>query len=315
MSGSTPTEPLQADIGRVAVVGAGVIGRSWALLFLRNGLDVALVEPDADRRAAAMDWIGAEGCDMSRCHPTDDLATASSRADWVQECGPDTLTAKRAIFAAVDAAAPPGTIIASSGSTFDPTELAGRLRYPGRALLVHPFNPPHLLPAVEIVPGTATDAVIVSIAQNFMTRMGRSPVVLNRYVPGLIINRLQGALMREAFDLYRTGVGDMAAIDACIADGLALRWVSVGTFGTNHTNADGGISEYFTKYPDWSEEMAALTAEAPTFTVEFTAKLGEDADRAFSGASVTDLIAWRDRLIRATLAAKAGDPPPWRKQN
>jgi 3-hydroxyacyl-CoA dehydrogenase len=301
---------MPKTVKTAVVIGAGVIGRSWALLFLGHGCSVTLVEPDALRRAAATDWILAQGGGTEMLTLTDDLADACRAADWIQECGPDTAVAKQAIFRVADQHAPSSAVLASSGSTFDPTDLQTGLRHPGRVLLVHPFNPPHLLPAVELVPGLATEAETLARATAFMKALGRVPVVLQRYVPGLVINRLQGALMREAFDLYDSGIADIAGIDRCIADGLALRWLSVGTFGTNDTNADGGIGEYFSKFPDWSDEMAALSAKAPVFTADYVTRLASDMRQAVGGTGPSDLAGWRDRMIRAVLALKHDDPGP-----
>ncbi|MEO1018207.1 MAG: 3-hydroxyacyl-CoA dehydrogenase NAD-binding domain-containing protein [Pseudomonadota bacterium] len=294
----------------ITIVGAGPIGRSWAALFLEKGLKVHLIDLNEIILDEAHAWL------QETTEARDKLTLARGYSDWpsdcewVQECGPDDRAIKRAILSAVSEKASPDAIIASSCSTFDPIDLALDVKHPEQLLLVHPFNPPHVIPGVEVVPSQKTSHEVTNRATSFLRSIGRSPIVLKTYVEGLIINRLQGALMREAFSLYCDNIADIASIDACIADGLALRWVSVGTFGTNHTNADGGIGEYFTKYADWTEIMEGLASSAPVFTPEFVAKLKHETQNHFGDASVSDLSKWRDRTVQAVLEQKKKDPRP-----
>lgn len=304
---------MSASFKDISVIGAGPIGRSWALHFLKHGKSVCLIDLNETVLTQAREWIEGNLGQKSHLTTATDIESGVQKARWIQECGPDDLSIKQSILQKADAHAQPDCIIGSSCSTLDPTALAQGLSHPERVLLVHPFNPPHILAAVEIVPGELTSAEIVDAAAAFMLSVDRSPIILNAYIEGLLINRLQGALMREAFWLYTSGVSDIESIDTCIADGLALRWISVGTFGTNHTNADGGIGEYFSKYPDWKEAMDDLTAQSPQFTPEFVDQLDRDVNKRFKNTSVPELAQWRDRLVQAVIDEKAKTPKPWER--
>jgi L-gulonate 3-dehydrogenase len=298
----------------VVIIGAGPIGRSWAQLCLRNNKTVHLIDRNETVLEEARKWLDIKSVPDGKISFAKDYAACPVDVDWVQECGPDHLAIKKDILKSITVHVSEKAIIGSSCSTFDPTELAHSVNKPERFLLVHPFNPPHLIPGVEVVPGAATSKQAIEQISSFLRAVGQSPIVLKTYVEGLILNRLQGALMREAFALYREGIADVGSIDTCIADGLALRWVSVGSFGTNHTNADGGIKEYFTKYADWTQTMEGLTASAPTFTADFVAKLAADF-AAYSGtATVAEMCEWRDRIILAVTDAKRKDPHPGKKE-
>src|SRR5262249_16049702 len=148
----------------------------------------------------------------------------------------------------------------------DPAAIAAGLAGARRFLVAHPFNPPHIIPAVELLPAPETDPEIVTAAATFLSACGRTPVRLSRYVNGYLGNRIQAAVVREALHLAETGVAEAEAVDAMIRDGLALRWATIGNFGANHTNADGGMVEYFTRYGDaYRELMADLSSAPPTF--------------------------------------------------
>ena len=239
-------------ISTVAVIGTGVIGASWAACFLSRGLDVVAADPapgaeDALRRAVAAHWPTMEAMGLApgasphrlRFLPMEDAAAA---ADFVQENGPERLDVKRDLFARLDAAAAPHVVLASSSSTLMMTEVQGACAHPGRVVLGHPFNPPHLIPLVEVCGGRDTSEDAVATAMAFYTICGKHPIRLRREMRGHVANRLQAALWQEAMHLVREGVASVADIDAAIAHGPGLRWALLGPFLNLHlSGGPGGI--------------------------------------------------------------------------
>jgi 3-hydroxyacyl-CoA dehydrogenase len=249
---------------RVAVIGTGVIGASWAAWFLARGLDVVAWDPapgaeEALTRAVAAHWPVLERMGLSPGAAPDRIAIASSPeasvegADFVQENGPERLDLKRDLFRRMDAVAPPPVVLASSSSTLLMSEVQSACAVaPGRVLLGHPFNPPHLIPLVEVVGGTATEDAAIERALAFYAAVGKKPIRLRREVKGHVANRLQAALWQEAFHLVREGVADIADIDAAIAHGPGLRWALLGPFLNLHlSGGEGGIGALFDK-PLWA---------------------------------------------------------------
>lgn len=253
---------MSEGIGRVAVIGTGVIGAGWAALFLARGLDVAAWDPapgaeDALRRAVEGHWPALEAMglapgaapDRLRWHPSAEEAVAS--AGFVQENGPERLDLKREVFARLDRAAPPDAVLASSSSTLTASEFQKGCARPGRVLLGHPFNPSHLIPLVEVVGGRQTEGWAIERAMAFYRAVGKHPIRLKRESRGHVANRLQAALWQEAFHLVREGVADVADVDAAIAHGPGLRWALLGPFLNLHlSGGEGGIGALFDK-PLW----------------------------------------------------------------
>jgi len=310
-------------ISTVAVVGTGVIGRSWAQVFARAGCNTRVYDPDRTQMQRALDAIArsvdydvAEGFEtpasalacMERLSPHADLAAALSGAGYVQESGPEDLRLKRAIHAELDHLADPSTILASSTSAMDMTEIASGLRGAARCIVAHPVNPPHVVPVVEVLPGKQTDPAVVSRTMEFLHAVGQTPVPMNFYVPGFLLNRMQAALLREALQLVERGVADVAAVDAVIRDGLGLRWALMGPFGVANTNADGGAREYFTRYGQAYVELMNDLSPTPAFNPEQIERWGRATD-AMVGATPRDrLRAWRDRLVRGIRRLKQEQP-------
>ena len=187
---------------------------------------------------------------LERVERVIELGAALEGCGWVQESAPERLEIKRALFHELDRRAPQDAILASSTSALDPAALFDDLPGARRCLVAHPFNPPHIIPVVEVLPSPSTDPAVTEAAVAFLADCGRTPVPMRRYVVGFLGNRIQAAVVREALHLVETGVADAAAVDAVIRDGLALRWATIGNFGANHTNAEGGIVQYFTRYGD-----------------------------------------------------------------
>ena len=259
-----------AEVQRVAVVGTGVIGASWAALFLARGLDVVATDPspgaeDRLRTDVAAHWPSMEpvdGASPDRLTFTPDPAQAVAGADFVQENGPEREDVKHQLFAVLDTAARPEVVLASSSSGMLPSAIArGCPAHPERVLIGHPFNPPHLIPLVEVVGGSTASASAVRAAVAFYRAVGKGPITLNKEVPGHLANRLQAALWREAVHMVAEGVASVADVDAAISEGPGLRWALMGPHTTFHLAGGEGGMEHFMRHL-----MPAVTGWWPAST-------------------------------------------------
>jgi L-gulonate 3-dehydrogenase len=306
-------------IETVAVIGTGVVGRSWARVFSRAGCRTRLYDGDlaqVERALAWLDecataeaaegWTSAEEAQASRALVSGhtDLAEAVAGAGYVQESSPEQLAVKQPLFAALERAAGPATILASSTSALDMTAIASGLATAARCVVAHPVNPPHVIPAVEIVPGRATDPAIVERTAAFLRSVGQTPVVMNHYVNGFLLNRMQAALWQEAIHLVESGAADVDAVDAVIRDGLGLRWALLGPFGVGNTNADGGVREYFQRYGGTLRGIMDELGPIPRLDAEQIERLGRATDTMAGDTSRPAIRAWRDRLVRRIVRMK-----------
>jgi carnitine 3-dehydrogenase len=244
---------MTATVDRVAVVGAGTIGASWATLFLAHGLEVEVYDPapDVERRVRdfiagawpAMTRLGlAKDADPERLRFHADPAEAAEGAPFVQESGPENLAAKQALFARMEQGLERDAIVASSTSGLLPSDLQAARIGPERYLVAHPFNPPHLMPLVELVGGRATDAAVIERAAAFYRAVGKRPITIRREMLGHVANRMQVALYREAIHLALEGVASIEDIDAAIAYGPGLRWAIMGPHMLHHlAGGEGGL--------------------------------------------------------------------------
>ncbi|MCJ2015629.1 3-hydroxyacyl-CoA dehydrogenase [Methylobacterium sp. J-076] len=265
----------------VAIVGSGLIGRAWAMIFARAGWDTRLFDP-ADGVAAAAVPLCAEGlrtlaahglCDdpegaAQRIRAVGGLADALAGCTFVQENGPEREDVKRALFAELDAHAPPGTVIASSSSAIRCSLFTEALPGRGRCLIGHPVNPPHLIPLVEISGAPWTDEAALTRARAVYEAIGQVPVTVLKEVEGFILNRLQGALLAEAFRLAAEGYVTPQDLDRTVADGLGLRWSFMGPFETIELNAPGGIADYCARYTGFYKRLAAAPPPPSVYEAE-----------------------------------------------
>ena len=307
---------------RVAVVGTGVIGASWTALFLARGLDVVATDPapDAEKRLRAglaehwpvLERRGlAEGAAPDRLTFVTDPADAVAEAGFVQENGPERLDVKHQLFARLDAAAPPGTVLASSSSGLLPSAIArGCPEHPERVLIGHPFHPPHLIPLVEVVPGERTSPGAVDQAMAFYRQVGKRPIHVRQELPGHIANRLQAALWREAYSLVDRGVASVADIDTAIAHGPGLRWAILGPFLNQHLSGGAGGIAHVLAHLGPPMEAWWNDLGRPALTPELVAALVAGVDAELAGISAADLEARRDTVLDALLAAKAQEDLP-----
>jgi 3-hydroxyacyl-CoA dehydrogenase len=306
-----------AGVRRVAVVGTGVIGASWAAHFLASGLDVTATDPapGAEERLRAdvaahwplLERFGlADGASQARLSFTADPAAAVAGADFVQENGPEREDVKHALFALLDAAARPDVVLASSSSGLLPSAIArGCPQHPERVVIGHPFNPPHLIPLVEVVPGERTAEDVVDRAMAFYAAIGKRPIRLRQELPGHVANRLQAALWQEAYSLVERGVASVSDIDTAISAGPGLRWAVLGPFLNQHlSGGPGGIAHVLAHLGPPTERWWRDLGQV-TLTPELVVKLVAGVDEELAGTDVAELVARRDAVLDALLAAKA----------
>ena len=307
----------ERPIRRIAVIGTGVIGASWTALFLAKGLDVVATDiaPDAEaslRRFVDMAWpalkrLGlAPNASQSRLTFTADFLTAVKGADLVQENGPERIEFKRKLYGQLDEVLPPDVIIASSSSGLTMSEIQTACpSHPERCLIGHPFNPPHLIPLVEIVGGAKTSEDTIQRASEFYTALGKQTVRLHKEVPGHVANRLQAALAREVYHLVAEGVVSVADVDAALCWGPGLRWGIMGQVLLNHLGGgQGGIEHFFQQFTGpitaWWKVLGS-----PQLTPELQQKL-VDGVRAEAGSrSIDGLAAERDEVLLGLLELRS----------
>ncbi|MGI4951290.1 MAG: 3-hydroxyacyl-CoA dehydrogenase NAD-binding domain-containing protein [Janthinobacterium lividum] len=299
-------------ISHVAVLGTGTIGASWAANFLAQGLSVAASDPapgaeDFLRRFVDNAWptleaLGlAPGADPGRLRFDANPVSAVEGAGFVQENGPERIEVKQALFEQVSRALPPEAIIASSSSTLLPTAMQARCVHPERVLLGHPFNPPHLIPLVEVCGGERTSEAAIQAAMEFYAAIGKHPIRLKKEMPGHVSNRLQSAVWREAAYLVEQGVVDVADVDAAIAMGPGLRWALMGPILTFHLGGGAGGLGYLMEHIDVSKLWPGLGT--PDMTPDFKAALIRGVEAEAGGQSVEALAKTRDAKLLALLKA------------
>ncbi|NJQ01714.1 3-hydroxyacyl-CoA dehydrogenase [Streptomyces sp. PLAI1-29] len=309
-------------MARVAVVGTGVIGAGWAAHFLAHGLDVAAADPapgaeERLRADVAAHWpavsrLGlAPGASPDRLTFTADPAAAAAGADFVQENGPEREDLKQALFAELDAAARPGVPLASSTSGLAATAIArGCARHPERVLVAHPFNPAHLIPLVEVVPGERTDEETTLRALALYTATGKKPIRLRQELPGHVANRLQAALWREAYSLVDRGVATVRDIDTAVAHGPGLRWALLGPLANQHLSGGPGGLAHVLEHLGPPTEAWWRDLGDPSLTPALVAKLVAGVEEELAGLPHDELVARRDALLHLLLTAKADSDLP-----
>jgi 3-hydroxyacyl-CoA dehydrogenase len=259
--------------GTAAIVGAGLIGRAWAMVFARAGWMVRLTDPHAATLQAAPALIRDELQTLARHGLVADPQAAAARvsvaasvgaaiegANFVQENGPETVEAKLAIFAELDRLAAPDTLLVSSTSAIVASRFTEGLAGRARCLIGHPVNPPHLVPLVELCGAPWTSPEAIERAREIYRAIGQVPITVKREINGFILNRLQGALLAEAFRLVGEGYVSAEDLDHTVKDGLGLRWSFLGPFETIELNAPGGIPDYCARYTGFYKELAASAA-------------------------------------------------------
>ncbi len=306
--------PKPADVRRVACVGAGVIGGGWVAHFLARGYDVIAWDPAADgeyrlRRLVDAAWpalteLGlATGASAHNLTVADTLEAAVADAQFVQESAPENLDLKRDLLARIDAATPAGVVVSSSTSGYGMTEMQTHCTTPQRLVVGHPFNPPYLIPLVEVVGGERTEPWAVCWASEFFEVAGKTVITMDREVPGFVANRLQEAIWREALHMVANGEATVEQIDASITEGPGLRWPLFGPCLTFHlAGGEGGMAHMLDHFgPSLKSPWTRL--EAPELTSDLRDRMVRGCEKAAGGRGIADLVADRDRAIIAVMRA------------
>ncbi|MBR0649402.1 3-hydroxyacyl-CoA dehydrogenase [Roseomonas terrae] len=302
-------------VGRVAVVGAGTIGASWAAYFLSRGLRVAASDPspgapDLLKRMIENAWPilmrlgGKADADPTAWTFHADPAAAAEGADFVQENAPERLEVKQPLLARIDAALPPDVVIASSTSGLLASRLSESCAHPERVVIGHPFNPPHLIPLVEVVGGAKGSPEAVAAAMAFYRGIGKHPIEIRKEVPGHLANRLQAALWREAVHLVAEGVASVADVDAAISEGPGLRWALMGPHTTFHLAGGEGGMEHFLHHllpavTSWWSDLGN-----PAVDAEVQRALVAGVAEKTGGADTRELARRRDAALVRLLEAR-----------
>jgi 3-hydroxyacyl-CoA dehydrogenase len=296
-------------IRRIAIVGTGVIGASWTSLFLAKGLEVVATDIAPNAEASLRKFVEAAwpalnrlglspGASQSNLKFTAALAQAVADAELVQENGPERIDFKQKLYGQLDELLPPDVIIASSSSGLKMSEIqSGAASHPERCVIAHPFNPPHLIPLVEIVGGAKTSEATIRRAAEFYTSIGQRTVRLNKEMPGHVANRLQAALAREVYYLVADGVVSAADVDTALCWGPGLRWGVMGNMMLNHLGGGpGGIEHFFQQF---TGPMAAWwkTLGSPVLTPEVQKKLIDSVHAEVGSRSIDELEAARDEIL------------------
>ncbi|WP_020666424.1 3-hydroxyacyl-CoA dehydrogenase NAD-binding domain-containing protein [Amycolatopsis nigrescens] len=297
-----------------AVLGAGTIGLSWTALFAGHGLRVRVSDPRPDLAeavagalAAFAPHLAAQGLDVTdlaaRVEIATDTTDAVRDADVVQENGPENVEFKRELFATLVREAPADALLLSSSSAIPSSEFAGEGDGAGRVLIGHPFNPPHLVPLVEVVPGRQTTEESAARAVEFYRFLGRVPVVERKEIPGFVGNRLQNALQREAIYLVEQGVVSPAELDTVLVNSLGLRWSTVGPFLGSHLGGGPGGYRHMAEHIGKSMHRMWDSLGKPEQGPEQRERLIEAVENAYGAQSYAELTEERDRRQLAVLSA------------
>lgn len=296
----------------IAVIGSGLIGRAWTVVFARAGCTVRLWDAAAEVRAGVMAQL-AETCRISGDDPAalarvtvcETLDAALEGVEWVQENGPERLDIKRDLYVRMDAIAAPDTILATSSSALVASSFAGELAGRARILVAHPVNPPHVVPVVELCPSADTDPQVMDRAEALMRDVAQVPVRMTREIDGFVLNRLQAVVLAEALSLIEQGIVTPEGLDDTICHGLGRRWTLMGPMATINLNAPGGVADYLERYGPTMARLADSAARGEAFTPKVAQLVAATMP---DPAQVPALSQDRDRRL-AALARHLTDNP------
>lgn len=312
-----PTEDTSSAI--VAIIGTGFIGRAWAISFARAGATVRLWDANSGAATQAQDYIAnilgtlqdhdllnghAPETVLARISSVSTLEDALAGASHVQENTPEDLPTKIAVFRQLDAVAAPHTILASSTSALLPSRFTESLTGRARCLVVHPINPPYLIPAAEVVPAPWTAPETITRTRAFLTAAGHVPLVMKRELDGFIMNRMQGALLEEAFRLVADGYASIEDVDAGIREGLALRWSFMGPFETIDLNAPGGVRDYARRYQQIYENIFPQMQRRVDWSGDVMDIIEPARRKLLPADKLAERQVWRDKRLMALAAHK-----------
>ena len=292
---------------RIAIVGAGLIGSGWALVFARADHTVRVFDPSEEVRARVLNWVSDSLDEMTpiglvedpksilaRITVFDTLENALNGAAYVQESVFETVECKTEVSLSIDALLGEGVIVGSSSSGIPASHFTQGCRNRGRFIVAHPVNPPHLIPVVELVPAPWTDEGVVDFVADLMAGIGQKPVRLTQEIDGFVMNRLQGVMLNEAWALYEDGVASIADIDVAISHGLGPRWAFMGPFETIDLNAPGGIEDYAYRLRDL---YTGMVREPRGWSDEAIKKATDERRSILNAENLADRRAWRDAML------------------
>lgn len=313
-SDSTYRKSIPGKFQHVTVIGAGAIGISWTALFLANDLEVTVNDPRPDLEEATLHAIKAIKPTLkalgyktkgltNNLFFEKDLGKAVQHADVVQENGPENITFKQDLYTQMETKVKPGALILSSSSGIPATTFTEKMKDAGRVLIGHPFNPPHLIPLVEIVPGKRTSKEAIDDAVEFYTAIGKSPIIIEKEIPGFVANRLQSALFRESIYLVSEGVIDMEDLDNIVSSSIGLRWAAAGPFKTFTLGGGPGGFPHFLEHFAPPMESGWKNLGNPHFDQATTSLLLEQSKNSYGKIPYDELAKERDQQQLAVLHA------------
>lgn len=302
----------------VAVVGAGLVGAGWAIVFARAGHEVRIFDGASSIRDRVLadikgnledlqsfDLIDSAQDVAARIRVCDTLADAVDGVSYVQESVFETIPVKTEITTALDEACATDVVIGSSSSGIPASDFTEGLTGRHRCLIAHPVNPPYLVPLVELVPAPWTDAAAVDFTHDLMTAVGQTPIRITREVEGFVLNRLQGALLNEAWALFEEGYASAEDIDKTVSDGLGLRWSFMGPFQTIDLNAPGGVADYAARLGPLYHSVAQSRTEPKPWSEGMIADVEKERRTLLSEGDLASRREWRDRRLMALAAHRA----------
>ena len=304
---------------KIAVVGAGLVGRAWAIVFARAGYPVMLYDSNPDTVTKSLETVDGNLNDLkefgliseapsvirSRMSVAKSLEEVLNGATYAQESTLENVDVKKKIYADMDAIAAPNTILASSTSTFMTSAFATEVKGRHRCLVAHPVNPPYLIPLVEVSPAPFTAPEVAKRTYDLMLAVGQKPIMMHKETQGFILNRLQWALMAEAYRLVDDGYVGVEDLDKCLKDGLGLRWSFIGPFEVGDLNAPGGIADYSRRFGPMIYEMdSSAQSNARKWSEELLEKIENERRQYMQVADIGARSKWRDRRLMGLMAHK-----------
>ncbi len=306
-------------MSKIAIVGCGLVGASWSIVYARAGHDVRLFDAkpgvvEAARRSIAdsLPGLAAQGLldgrppadILARLTPAASLVDAVGEADYVQESAPERLEIKRPLYAEMDKVVSRRAVIGSSTSGFPASSFTAELACRTRCMVVHPLNPPHLIAAVELVPAPWTAPETFVFTETLMRSVGQRPIKLTREINGFVVNRLQSAVLAEAFRLIDDDICGVADVDVAMTEGLGMRWFFIGPFETIDLNAPEGVAGYCRKLGPMYEGLAREQAEVRPWRDALVQKIDAQRRVMVAADKLAERRGWRDKCLAAFVTAK-----------
>jgi L-gulonate 3-dehydrogenase len=305
----------------VAVIGAGLVGSGWAIVFAQAGLQVRFYDVDPEATSRALALIAEQLKELNAYGLVDDpvqvearitavphLAEALNDAAYAQESVLEQVDLKRRLMQDLEQVAPSDLVIGSSSSGIPASAFTRGLNIASRVLIVHPVNPPYLIPVVELVPSPETSSATVAFADALMRGLKRSVVHVRKEVQGFVLNRLQAVLLREAWALVEEGVASCEDIDRTVRDGLGRRWSFMGPFETIDLNAPGGVADYANRFGISWQQIAQSRAHERPWSADLIGKVEAERRSVLGQDALTERRAWRDRRLMALAAESEKEP-------